>query len=70
MTLSAGRVRDFAIDPPSPPNPERVPLTDAHRRGVSDPMSAALMRVSGTGDPMAPGGVRPQALDFRRPHAL
>lgn len=54
MTLSAAVVRDFAIDPPSPPDPERVPLTDAHRRGVSDPMTAALMRVPGNGDPVAP----------------
>jgi hypothetical protein len=54
MTLNAAAVRDFAIDPPSPPNPERVPVTDAHRRGVSDPMTAALMRVPGVGDPLVP----------------
>lgn len=54
MTLSGTVVRDFAVDPPSPPNPERVPLTDAHRRGVSDPMTAALIRVPGSGDPLAP----------------
>jgi Protein of unknown function (DUF3108) len=54
MTLSATAVRDFAVDPPPEPDPERVPLTDAHRRGVSDPMTAALIRVSGTGDPLAP----------------
>lgn len=54
MSLSATTVRDFAVDPPTPPNPERVPLTDAHRRGVSDPMTAALIRVAGSGDPLAP----------------
>jgi hypothetical protein len=54
MTLSAATIRDVTIDPPSPPSPERVPLTDAHRRGVSDPMTAALMRVVGTDDPVAP----------------
>jgi hypothetical protein len=54
MTLSATAVRDFAVDPPPQPDPERVPLTDAHRRGVSDPMTAALIRVPGSGDPLAP----------------
>ena len=38
-------------DPPSVPNPDRVPVTEAHRRGVSDPMTASLMRVPGNGDP-------------------
>jgi len=31
-----------------------VPVTEAHRRGVSDPMTASLMRVSGNGDTLVP----------------
>ena len=29
-------------------------MTEAHRRGVIDPMTASLLRVPGTGDPVAP----------------
>jgi hypothetical protein len=50
MTLSGGSVREFAAEPVVPPMPTRVPLTEAHRRGVSDPMSAALFHVGGTGN--------------------
>jgi hypothetical protein len=54
MTLSSGTVREFVADPPAIPSPDRVPLTDAHRRGVADPMTASLMRVPGNGDPLVP----------------
>jgi len=54
MTLSSGSVREFVADPPTIPSPDRVPLTDAHRRGVADPMTATLVRVPGNGDPLAP----------------
>jgi hypothetical protein len=53
IVLSGGAVKEVTVDPPNVPNPERVPLTDAHRRGVLDPMSAALFRVSGSGDPLS-----------------
>jgi Protein of unknown function (DUF3108) len=33
-------------------------LTDAHRKGVVDPMSAALLRVAGNGDPVSPDACR------------
>ena len=54
MTLGSGDVKDFAIDPPQSPDPERVPVTEAHRRGVSDPMTASLVRVPGNGNPVGP----------------
>ena len=55
MALSAGVVKDVTIDPPPPPpGPDRVPVTDAHRRGVTDPMSAVLVPVAGTGDVVTP----------------
>ncbi len=50
MALAAGNVKEVAVDPPPTPNPDRVPITDAHRRGVTDPMTAALIRVPGNGD--------------------
>lgn len=54
MTLNAGDVKDFVITPPPPPDPERVPVTEAHRRGASDPMTASLFRVPGNGNPVGP----------------
>jgi hypothetical protein len=54
MTLGSGDVRDFAVMPPVPPDDERIPLTDAHRRGVSDPMTGSLVRVPGNGNPVGP----------------
>jgi len=54
IVISAGTVKDYSVDPPTPPHPDRIPLADAHRRGVTDPMSAALMRVGGNGDVVSP----------------
>jgi Protein of unknown function (DUF3108) len=54
MVISAGNVKDFTAEPPNTPNPARVPLTDTHRRGVSDPMTAPLVKVSGSGDVVVP----------------
>ncbi len=54
MIISSGTVKEFVADPPTVPSPDRVPVTDAHRRGVSDPMTASLMRVPGSGDTFVP----------------
>jgi hypothetical protein len=54
MLLNAGTVREFIAEPPNTPHPERVPLLDQHRRGVLDPMTAAIMRVPGSGDTFVP----------------
>jgi len=57
ITLGSGDVKDYEIIPPQEPDPpmsERVPLTDAHRRGVSDPMTGSLVRVPGNGNPVGP----------------
>ena len=54
MVISSGTVKEFVVDPPTVPSPDRVPLTDAHRRSVSDPMTASLMRVPGHGDTFVP----------------
>ena len=45
-----GAVKDVRVDPPTDPDPERVPLTDAMRQGVVDPMASALVRMPATGD--------------------
>lgn len=54
IVMSAGAVKELTVEPPTVPNPDRVPLTEAHRKGVMDPMSAALLRVAGNGDLVSP----------------
>jgi hypothetical protein len=54
MVISAGTVREYVAEPPNAPSPDRVPVTEAHRRGVADPMSASLMRVPGSGSTFGP----------------
>jgi hypothetical protein len=55
ISLSGGNVTEYTAEPPLLPLPERIPVTDADRRGVVDPMTSALTRVGGTGDPITPG---------------
>ena len=54
VSLNGGKVKEYKIEPPQEPNDERVPITEAHRQGVTDPMTGALARVSGTGDVRVP----------------
>jgi Protein of unknown function (DUF3108) len=54
MVISAGAVKELAANPPTVASPDRVPVTDAHRHGVSDPMTASLIRVPGNGDTLVP----------------
>jgi hypothetical protein len=49
MQLSSGTVKDFMAEPPTSPDPERVPIEATHRRNVLDPMTAAILRVPGNG---------------------
>jgi hypothetical protein len=58
MTLSGGNVKEFAIEPEPPVDPDRIPVTDAHRRGVLDPMTGTLLRIPGTADPVSPEACR------------
>jgi hypothetical protein len=54
ISLSNGNVTDYIAEPPLVPLPDRIPVTDADRRGVVDPMTSALTRVGGDGDPVSP----------------
>jgi hypothetical protein len=53
MALAGGNIKEFSIDPQPPEDPSRIPVTDAHKHGVSDPMTASLVHVPGTGDPIS-----------------
>src|ERR1700679_190360 len=64
MILSGGTVREYGIAPEPPVDPERIPVTDAHRRGVFDPMTGSMLRVPGSGDPLSPDACRTRAAIF------
>jgi len=53
LTVANGVVTEVRVDPPLESGPDRVPITDASRKGVLDPMTASLLRAPGTGDPLA-----------------
>jgi uncharacterized protein DUF3108 len=54
INLANGNVKDFAIDPTPPVDPDRILVTDAHKKGVFDPMTGSLLRVAGNNDPVSP----------------
>ncbi len=54
MALANGNVTDYTAEPALLPMPDRIPITDADRRGVVDPMTSALTHVDGTGNPIGP----------------
>ena len=64
ITLANGNVKDFGIDPEPPVDPDRMPVTDAHKKGVLDPMTASLLRVPGTGELLTPEACRGGAAVF------
>ena len=78
MVLANGGVKDFSIDPAPPVDPDRIVVTDAHRRGVLDPMTGSMLRVAGNGEVLTPDACRTGAgifdgrlrydlkLDFKR----
>lgn len=53
IVFSRGKAREYLAHP-RPPNPALVPLTDAYRTGVVDPMTALLVNVPGNGDTSVP----------------
>jgi uncharacterized protein DUF3108 len=53
LTVANGVVTESKLDPPQENEPDRVPITDEHRKGILDPMTASLMRTPGTGNPLS-----------------
>ncbi len=64
MVLANGTIKEFAIEPQPPVDPDRIPVTDAHRKGVFDPMTGSMLRVPGTSDPLSPDACRTGAAIF------
>ncbi len=82
LVLANGWIKDFAIDPEPPVDPDRIVVTDAHRKNVLDPMTGSMIRVPGNGDVLSPEACRTGAaifdgrlrydlkLDFKRMEAV
>ena len=45
ITVEAGRIKDFKVSPPVDDEPDRVPITEAEKRGVTDPMTGSMLHV-------------------------
>ena len=54
MAMTAGTVTGVDIAPPFDPQIKRVPVTEADRRSVLDPLSAFVMTVPAGADPVSP----------------
>src|SRR5436190_14480792 len=64
MVLINGTIKEYAIEPEPPVDADRLPVTEAHRRGVFDPMTGSMLRVPGTADPLSPEACRTGAAIF------
>jgi hypothetical protein len=64
IVLSNGNVKEYGIEPEPPVDPDRIPVTEAHRRGVYDPMTGSLLRVPGNIDPLSPEACHTGAAIF------
>jgi Protein of unknown function (DUF3108) len=64
MLLNNGAIKEFAIEPEPPVDPDRIPITEAHKKGVFDPMTGSLLRVPGTADPLGPEACHASAAIF------
>jgi uncharacterized protein DUF3108 len=54
LTLAGGNVKESVIEPTPVFYPDRIPVTEVHRKNVTDPMSGSLARIAGTGDVLSP----------------
>jgi hypothetical protein len=64
MVLTNGTIKEYAIEPEPPVDADRLPVTEAHRRGIYDPMTGSMLRVAGTADPLSPDACRTGAPIF------
>jgi hypothetical protein len=64
MAFAGGNVKELSVEPALAPSPERIPVTDADRHNVLDPMTATLVHVGGSGDPVSPQACGRRAAVF------
>src|SRR5262245_26606261 len=58
IAVNGGNVKEFSAEPVWPVQPDRIPVTEQHRKGIIDPMSAWLMPVPGNDNPVKPEACR------------
>lgn len=61
IALAGGAVKDLSVEPPVQPDSKRVPLTEGHKRGVIDPVSAGMVPSAGA------NGLGPEACNRTLP---
>lgn len=54
IVINSNAVKDVTVQPPVNPARDRIPISDGDKKNVLDPMTAALVMVPGTGDPVTP----------------
>jgi hypothetical protein len=54
IVFRGGKAQEYLATPPPKPDPNQVPLTDANRTGVLDPMTALLIAIPGSGETAVP----------------
>ncbi|WP_407062297.1 DUF3108 domain-containing protein [Bradyrhizobium sp.] len=64
MVLNNGTIKEYAIEPEPPVDPGRIPVTEAQKKGVFDPMTGSMLHVPGTGDPLSPEACHASAAIF------
>lgn len=64
IALNGGNVTESSITPEPPADDARIPVTDAHRHGVLDPMTGSMIRVPGTGNLLGPEACKSAAAIF------
>jgi hypothetical protein len=64
IALAGGNITGSTITPEPPEDPARIPVTDAQRRGVLDPMTGTLLQVPGTADPVSAEACKASAAVF------
>lgn len=54
IVFRGDKAKEYVANAPAKPDPNQVPLTDANRIGVVDPMTAMFVRIPGTGETTVP----------------
>jgi hypothetical protein len=54
VALAGGNASEVRIEPPFEPRPDRIPLEEAHKRAIVDPLSAVLAVTAAKGKPDDP----------------
>ena len=54
IVFRGDKAKEYVANAPTNPDPNQVPLTDANRRGVADPMTAMFVYIPGAGEMTVP----------------